>query len=151
MPKGKKIGMLIWGTLLVLLGLGICLRCLRSHTSSDMVVIAFTIFAIVIPGAILIAFGIRNIILVTRYNNQLEEEYKGYVLTATCLNCRSPIRSNYKDFQVHGRYPEGFVYCPLCKAPISRNAFVKTPEAIANQQVPPAPPQYPSGPYYPPQ
>ena len=113
MLRRKKIGLLIWGTIfLVASGM-----CFASDNAGGFVIGLF-----LLAGAILmIVFGIVNVVSVTKHNNILIRENLDY--RCQCPNCARDIQARIQDFRPHGRFPEGFIYCPICKKPISRNAF----------------------------
>ena len=39
----------------------------------------------------------------------------------TCSHCGRVISYSRKDIKVHRRWPNGFIYCPACKAPIGHD------------------------------
>ena len=115
MIKKARVGLIIWGAILVVIsiifaGLG--------SSAADFFIIFGVLF---VGGAIMIVFGILNVVKTSKYNNELLA--KSGMFNGVCPSCRSQITASVKDFKPHGRYPEGFIYCPVCKKPISKNAF----------------------------
>ena len=140
MPKRKRVGLVVWGSILVTMGLFLLLSVAVTKNGwsmrSGMEMTTFALF-LLLGGGILLGFGIRNFVLVSKYNNALENENAGITYCMNCFYCNYPVSVTYRDFQPHRRYPEGFIYCPFCKRPLSKNAF----QRIAAQ-----PPIYPSQP-----
>ena len=113
MLRRKRVGLLIWGTIF-LIASGI-------FFATDEAA-GFIVGLFVLTGAILmLVFGILNVISVTKHNNTLVAENLDY--RAQCPNCARDINARVQDFRPHGRFPEGFIYCPICKKPVSKNAF----------------------------
>ena len=113
MLRRKKVGLVIWGTIF-LIASGLCFAADNAA--------GFIIGLFILAGAILmLVFGVINIVSVTKNNNILIRENLDY--RGQCPNCARDIHARIQDFRPHGRYPEGFIYCPICKKPISRNAF----------------------------
>ncbi|MBR5738494.1 MAG: hypothetical protein IKY02_00720, partial [Lachnospiraceae bacterium] len=59
------------------------------------------------------------------YNEELEayKEANKRKVAARCFKCGYVVYNYDIYFQFHTRYPEGFVYCPYCRQPLSRNLF----------------------------
>ena len=112
----KKIGLIVWGAIMAVIGL--------IFLSTGRGVAGFIVLGLMFlaGGGVMLAFGIRNAVLVTRKNTALLNDGKLYA--AYCPYCRSEIRAQTRNFAVHRNFPEGFMYCPVCRKPISRNAFV---------------------------
>ncbi len=113
MLRRKKIGLVIWGTIFLILAFGMF------GTNESF---GFALGLIFLAGAILmLTFGIINIVSVTKHNKTLLAQNIDY--RCQCPSCGKDIQARIQDFRPHGRYPEGFIYCPICKKPISKNAF----------------------------
>lgn len=111
MLRKKRIGLIIWGAILFFTSLFFL-------SDGDGRIAAF----ILLPGGILLlVFGIINVVSVTKHNNILISETPNW--QGNCPNCNREVRCSIRDFRPHGRYPEGYIYCPICKKPISKNAF----------------------------
>ena len=79
---------------------------------------------------IILVIGILLILLYVYRRNNIEtsnrlflRRYAGKVLVTTCFYCGHQISAHAEDFSAHRRYPEGFIYCPVCHKPLSINAF----------------------------
>lgn len=132
MLRKKRVGLIVWGTIFLVVSFALFL-------TRDAV--AFSIALFVLAGAILmLVFGVINVASATRYNNILLAE--NLTFRGNCPYCNRDIQCTIRDFRLHGRYPEGFLYCPVCRKPISKNAFqAYRPEQLSsyeNTQVPPA-------------
>ena len=115
MLRSKKIGLVVWGTILFVISV-----VLFAIPEEFTTVIGLFILA----GAILMmVFGVLNIVSVTKYNNILLSDNENVEYHANCTFCGREIQCTIREFRPHGRFPEGFVYCPVCKNPVSRNAF----------------------------
>ncbi len=129
MIKKKRTGLIVWGSILLTLGAIFLIGCIVNRTSSygyrgnDSITYLFPGVICFIGGGLLLGFGIRNSILVSRNNSQAEEENRGVIYYATCFSCGTPVEATFNMFQPHRNYPEGFVYCSVCKRPISKNMF----------------------------
>lgn len=144
MLKKKRIGLIIWGSLLSGFGIFFLLgtifyRNLRLNDYSyfNVTSIRYLIFALMLlaGGTIMLVFGIRNAILTSKENKRLLEENLNLVYRTTCFACNSIIEAKFTDFMRHSRYPEGFVYCPICRRPLSIRAFrIESNSTEANEQ-----------------
>lgn len=166
MLQHKRVGLIIWGAILTAIGF-IMFVSGAADGIGALIIIGLMILA---GGILMLAFGIVNAVKVTKYNNDLINDGKSY--TTNCVKCGRVISAQTKDFRPHGRFPEGFIYCPVCKAPISKNAFTEydaagniikegAPQSLTNQgyqgqfnqynyygqQAPGQIPQYGSQPY----
>ena len=113
MLRRKKIGLIIWGAILLVGAIGMF--------GTDEA-FGFILGIFLLAGAILmITFGIINAVSVTKYNKTLLAQNIDY--RCQCPSCGKDIQARIQDFRPHGRFPEGFIYCPICKKPISKNAF----------------------------
>ena len=74
-----------------------------------------------VGGATMLGFGILNAVKTTKYNNEIMSRTEVYC--TNCIYCSRPITCALKDFKAHKNYPEGFVYCPFCNRPVSKNTF----------------------------
>ena len=131
MLKRKKVGLIVWGVILSAIG-GVLIPLMMmsapdffsdSGNRSSLVFWIVTAVMLAIGGTLMLVFGIVNAVKVSRYNNRILSETKDLIYIATCFNCGYQISAKYMDFTPHSRYPEGFVYCPVCKKPCSRNVF----------------------------
>ncbi len=129
MIKRKKIGMIVWGSILFVIGTVFMLGCIINATSrygyrgNDNIVFLSLGILFYVGAALLLAFGIRNVVLVSKNNRRVEEENRGILYQTNCFTCGAPVQVDIYAFQPHGRFPEGFVYCPYCKRPLSKNVF----------------------------
>ena len=56
------------------------------------------------------------------YNNPLDVDNR--VMIAHCPKCSRQIQAkNPAQFSTHKNFPEGFMYCPYCRKPVSIRAF----------------------------
>lgn len=55
----------------------------------------------------------------------------------TCSSCGRNLSYDRSDIRYHKRFPNGFIYCPGCKAPVahSEENLVKTGEQIRSEQI----------------
>ena len=114
MLRGKRIGLIVWG---VILGSGsIALFALDDEVATG-------IGLVNLFGALMmIIFGIVNVVSTTKYNNILLSQSPTDFI-GKCPSCFNEIQCTIRDFRRHGRFPEGYLYCPVCRKPISKNAF----------------------------
>ena len=163
MLKRKRVGLIVWGIILSTAGmfffiLGLVLyniEPIRHYSYNSyfgsyyetrnggylaMALIGVAVFA---GGVIMLVFGIRNAVKTTRYNNTVMSHNEVYF--ANCVFCGRPITCALKDFIPHRNYPEGYITCPFCRRPLSRNVFSVSPgfQPQMNYQ--------PQNNYYPPQ
>ena len=123
MLQRKKIGLIIWGA--ILLGIGIII--LASSMSTGYMRVpgvnagTYIGLAFAVGGGLMLGFGIKNAVSVTNHNSEIKND--GLLHITPCPYCGAEIRARSSDFRPHGRFPEGFVYCRVCKKPVSRNAF----------------------------
>ena len=133
MLKRKRTGLIVWGAVLnrigVLLVMWIVMnedRYLNSIYSQNRAEGMFWILIgimLAAGGMIMLIFGILNAVRVTRFNNKILAETNRLTYYATCFRCGYRISAKYTDFVPHSRYPNGFVYCPVCRTPCSINIF----------------------------
>ncbi len=84
----------------------------------------YIIFGIVMfAGILLLAGGIVYNIYVTAHNNRVLDENEDVEYLATCIYCGNDVIANLRNFRFGRNYPEGYVACPFCKKPCSRNLF----------------------------
>ncbi len=118
MLRGKRIGLIVWG--IIFLFVSLALYSVGNGFAS-------AVASINLIGALLmIIFGIVNVVSATKYNNLMLRQNLHY--NCVCPSCAKNIDCDIKSFRRHGNFPEGFVYCPVCKHPISRNLFNVTRE-----------------------
>ena len=123
MLKRAKVGLIIWGAILSVILL--ILIAVAVEAGDDMgeaggAVIIVLVF-LLLGAAAMIVLGIVNAVKTSQYNRQLLSQnilYDGF-----CPYCGTRINATIKDFRPHGRYPEGYINCMVCKKPISRNVF----------------------------
>ena len=113
MLRGKRIGLIVWGTILSVGSFALF--------AVDDEVATYAGIVNLIGAALMIIFGIVNIVSATKFNNIMLSGNTDFI--GRCTTCNNEIQCTIKDFRPHGRFPEGFLYCPVCKRPISRNAF----------------------------
>lgn len=86
--------------------------------------VLYIIFGIVMfAGILLLSGGIIYNIYVTAHNNRVFDENEDVEYLATCINCGNDVIANLRNFRFGRNYPEGYVICPFCKKPCSRNLF----------------------------
>ncbi|MBQ7173400.1 MAG: hypothetical protein IJR88_04715 [Clostridia bacterium] len=133
--KSKKIGLIIWGAILIVISFMVFFY--ASYSNDDTVApIANIIGLCMLPGGILmIVGGIINAVKVTQYNRRVIEEENRYYYSGVCPFCQYAITCELSAFSPHRRFPEGFIYCPVCKKPVSKRVFqqlLKSNNAPAN-------------------
>ena len=57
------------------------------------------------------------------YNDEYSKKYENKRFVTTCFNCGHEVRVRVEQFSEHRNYPEGYVYCPICKKPLSKKLF----------------------------
>ena len=134
MLKRRRVGMIVWGAILTFVGIVLhfeaLLLCLNSGNKRlpDIYLEVIVLFAFgllfICAGVVLLVFGIINAKKVTAYNQELNQT----IYTARCYSCGIVVQSRIGDFRPHRRYPEGFVYCPVCRKPLSRRLFTQLPQ-----------------------
>ncbi|MBR3039475.1 MAG: hypothetical protein IKI20_02295 [Lachnospiraceae bacterium] len=119
MYRRTKVGLIIWGA--IISGVGAIVLAAGGG----------------IAGAIVLGFGccflIPGIILAITtsvHNNNVKTDNAGCSYVANCIYCGHPINVKVGSFQPHRNFPEGYVYCPVCKKPISKNAFTKVQDGF---------------------
>ena len=136
----KKTGLIVWGAILLGFGLLFMLSSLTNivrisavKSYYDMRYLGLSSFYflmalsvnLAIGGGVMLGFGIRNAVLVNRQNGVTLAEARKYAYNATCFRCGTAVNCTGTNFAAHPRYPEGFVYCPVCRTPLSKNLFAK--------------------------
>ena len=76
-----------------------------------------------IPGIIMTVVGLVRRSNVQRSNEAFLRRYHGALFDTTCFYCGHEIECTAEDFSIHRNYPEGFVYCPICRKPLSKKLF----------------------------
>lgn len=124
MLRRKRVGMIVWGVIFLLFAILVMISYQDEYMSNLILggVIMAGGLGLLVPGIIL---SIR----VSVTNNRILNENKGFTYVTNCPFCGRSVGCKIQDFQKHKRYPEGFLYCPVCKHPISFNAFVKVPDS----------------------
>ena len=139
--KRARVGMIVWGSILLGFGsiIGIIsisgiagVRINRYYYSAASLLSSYYIFLafalnFLIGGGLLLAFGIRSAALARRHNTQVYIEDSNFTYSAVCYRCSASVTCTYSQFRPHARFPEGFVYCPVCRTPLSINLFSKIP------------------------
>ncbi len=118
MLKRMNFGWIIWSGIFLLFGL----FSISSKNTAYLGIISLVI------SAIFVIVGIKNCIQTAKENKRIEEKYRGLVFRTNCIHCGYFIEADLHSFQPHRNYPEGFVYCPVCKKPVSKNAFHTEPD-----------------------
>lgn len=110
MMQRKRVGMIVWGAIFCFIAL-VCL---------------FTLWPLAIPfiigGVLFLVFGIKASVRASRNNDAVMADTRTFY--TRCFHCGREVTAHSRDFMLHGRYPEGYVPCPICKKPLSKNAFV---------------------------
>ncbi|MDO4207582.1 MAG: hypothetical protein Q4D15_08330 [Lachnospiraceae bacterium] len=119
--KRTKKASLILGIIISAIGL-IGVIMVASARSSGFEYYILPIIVLVI-GIILILLYVYKRSTVNTSNKYFLRKYFGKELVTTCFYCGHQISAHAEDFSVHRRYPEGFIYCPVCHKPLSINAF----------------------------
>lgn len=105
-------GVWITGSIFIVFGLFLLMSPIR--------MLSIIFFAL---GGILFIVGIINAITTSKYNERYLQRYQGKAFITTCHFCNHEVICRAEDFREHRNYPEGYVYCPVCKKPLSINAF----------------------------
>lgn len=126
MYKKKRIGLIIWGGVLLMAGLLVLTASVRGASTNGSklgeVLSEFVLSVMFFSGGgLMITFGIINCVKVSRYNNELKNKDVRY--TARCTFCGYELICSPEHFRPHRRYPEGYTTCPACKKPLSLNLF----------------------------
>lgn len=125
MLKRKRIGMIVWGSILLCIGLYMLILSYAVSTESPASVAFLPVLIIggmiTAGGLLLIIFGIINAVKTSRYNNEVMR--RNEIFTANCIYCGRSLTCTARNFRFHRRFPEGYTTCPYCKGNISRNAF----------------------------
>ena len=69
---------------------------------------------------------------------KIENEDRTYDrFQTTCSHCGRVLSYSRKDIKSHRRWPNGFIYCPACKAPIghSEEYLVSKGEEVAEKEI----------------
>ena len=126
MYKKKRIGLIVWGGILLTVGLLVAAAAIGSTVTKtekvgDILSMVSSAFMFLSGGGIMLTFGIINCVKVSRYNNELKNKDVRY--TARCTFCGYDLICSPEHFRPHRRYPEGYTTCPACKKPLSLNLF----------------------------
>ena len=135
--KKKRIGLVIWGSILTglfFLSLLVFLADYRAGTSVSGTInrglffeyILGFVLLLLIPGNVMLVLGIINCVKVSAYNNSIAGKVIDRNLGTyygRCYGCGTKISAKYRDFRKHKNYPEGFVYGPICRRPCSIKLF----------------------------
>ena len=133
MRKVSSAGIIV-GIILMVLGCASVLFGLfgnKNFMESEQTFFIFILLAIVggslfIAGLVLvIVFGVRKARVKAGNRQYMEAQkyYRGKTLATNCIYCGRQVTAYAEDFHSHRNYPEGFIYCPVCKKPLSINAF----------------------------
>lgn len=139
MYKKKRVGLIVWGAILVFSALSILLLMFATYRQEKNVsmVYFYTLLAFTLNmlagGCLLLGFGIGNAVRVSRANNRVRRENEGYYFITTCYHCGRQVTCRFQDFSMHSRFPEGFVYCPACRTPLSIKTFTKSETSFVSQ------------------
>ena len=126
MYKKKRTGLIVWGGILLTVGLLVAAAAVGSTVTKtekvgDILSMVSSAFMLLSGGGIMLTFGIINAVKVSRYNNELKNKDVRY--TARCTFCGYELICSPEHFRPHRRYPEGYTTCPACKKPLSLNLF----------------------------
>ena len=126
MYKKKRTGLIVWGGILLTVGLLVAAAAVGSTVTKtekvgDILSMVSSAFMFLSGGGIMLTFGIINAVKVSRYNNELKSRDVRY--TAKCPFCGYDLICSPEHFRPHRRYPEGYTTCPACKKPLSLNLF----------------------------
>lgn len=120
MMQRKRVGLIVWGAIFCFIAL-VCL---------------FTIWPLAIPfavgGVLFLVFGIKSSARVSQNNEAVMADNRTFY--GRCHHCGREVTAQSRNFMLHGRYPEGYVLCPICKKPLSKNAFVVMTDQPYTQQ-----------------
>ena len=143
MLKRKRIGLIVWGVIFNAVGFLLVMwivmnedRYLNSIYSQNRAEGMFWILIgimLAAGGMIMLIFGILNAVRVTRFNNKILAETNRLTYYATCFGCGYRISARYNDFTPHSRYPDGFVYCPVCRKPLSFHLFQAVSDSASSR------------------
>lgn len=117
-------GMIVWGIILILIGTIILAAFLPSaKVVNTRAIIIFLGGLFILAGVILLIAGIIFNAKRGSANRQVYAQNRDKIMVGTCVHCHNPVSARIVDFRTHKNYPEGFIYCPICKKPISVRAF----------------------------
>lgn len=120
--KRKRIGMIVWGVILLGIGLFILITGNIATQGSKKIILFIWLCSIpLITGTFLLSFGIIDTVRATRYNNEILKRNELYV--TNCIYCGRLFSRTAKYFRFHRNFPEGYTNCPYCKRHISKNTF----------------------------
>ena len=131
MLKRTRGGLIAWGIITFFIGIMfmyIYITDFMTAQNRSGLIVGGIILAV---GLAILVSGIINAIKVSAINKQIIENDAGFSYVTNCIHCGRPVRCKIQDFHTHGRFPEGFSYCPICKHPISFNAFTKVPDNLS--------------------
>lgn len=121
MMQRARVGMIVWGAIFCVIALVLV------FTSVWPLAILFTI-----GGVLFLIFGIRSSARASKNNDAVMADNRTFY--ARCHHCGSEVIAHSRNFRLHGRYPEGYVLCPVCKKPLSKNAFTVMTDNLNIQQ-----------------
>jgi len=119
MLRSRRTGMIVWGAIIVFGGIMMATLLFSGTELSRSTGIIGIVM--IIGGGLLLGFGIAGAVKASKHNSALIAEGKTYI--GKCVSCGNPIKATIRDFRPHGRFPEGYMVCPVCKKPVSKNAF----------------------------
>ena len=119
--KKHHNGIWIFGTIILIIGAIQLIVAIHKHNGITFLMI-LGILGLCL-GLALIVSGLVTSISATRYNKRYLQEHRDKIFIATCHHCHNEVECSAEDFEEHRNFPEGFVYCPICKKPLSANAF----------------------------
>ena len=117
----KSVGAarLVFGIILTAIGFLVGIVGLLGHYNGALIV---GIIFLGVGVLLLILYGAANS-RANEYNEQYLKPYEGKVLVTNCHFCHHTVQCYAEQFREHRNFPEGFVYCPVCKKPLSIKAF----------------------------
>ena len=116
MLRKRKIGLIIWGSILTVLALPLTIA--FAIVGNEGWIIALVVL---IPGVALLISGSVNSIIVSSYNRQLIKNGAGPTYIARCNSCNVEFTVRETDFKKGRENPEGIVRCPNCRRQISKH------------------------------
>lgn len=120
MYRKPKPGFYISGGIVTGLSLVVLLALLASgEYDTDSLLAVFTFFVL---GLCLLGGGIAVSASAKKHNNNLIKT-QGRSAGLECPACKYKISVDVSSFLPHRNFPEGFVYCPACKKPLSIRLF----------------------------
>lgn len=80
-------------------------------------------FGPLLAGIIMTIIGLVKYFSAKRYNEAFVSQYQDKIFVATCFRCGHEVECLAEDFSEHRLYPDGYVYCSICRQPLSFQIF----------------------------